>query len=551
MGGIRSHGLTVDGALFWASVGALFLVIGVVGPFSTNDGPAHMSFAQMFGQGLVGPLQAEAYVVSRNLKPNMLMYVLAGPLVGLIGADWTEAIIQLLALAGLPMAACYAAAAFGRSGPMIALLALPLGLSQMFFFGLYNFCISLWMALVIFGAAVRAERGSSWNWAVMSVALLLAFFTHAGGFMIAIVLSAAWFAPPFLRDMFENPSRLARTYAFPLLAVAPSVAAMLWYLLDQSDTTRAQGPGPVPRLIELVKFDLLMVDNRITRISGRLSGALIMGLAGWASLARLRMWRPVPESRFETIRWAVLLGAAGLLALLFPDNMGGGWTHARRMAFAPYLVLLMICAAHPWRPLQRRAIMVAASALVAISLAANGLRQVEVRRLVDESDRLVAQVGPNCLLLQLFPDQGRFTPHTFMLYAPLFQIGTRIEHAGGRVSLPNYLARLGIYPVSYRWPTEPQVHLFGWEPKQEKPIFKQVDIEAFERASGLRVDYVLTESAHPELLHRVWQDRSGFRRIAQSDGGTFHLHARIGDGPDGTRFHCRDARLLTPQSRGL
>jgi hypothetical protein len=84
------------------------------------------------------------------------------------------------------------------------------------------------------------------------------------------------------------------------------------------------------------------------------------------------------------------------------------------------------------------------------------------------------------------------------------------------------------------------VHLFGWEPRQEDPSIRQVDIETFERASGLRVDYVMTEAGIPEVLDRVWRDRSGFRNIARSDRGTFHLHARAGNGPVGTRSHCKD-----------
>ncbi len=57
----------------------------------------------MFWFGLAGPLQAHVYVINRALDPNLIGYLIAGPAIAIVGADWAETILQAMCLVSLPL----------------------------------------------------------------------------------------------------------------------------------------------------------------------------------------------------------------------------------------------------------------------------------------------------------------------------------------------------------------------------------------------------------------------------------------------------------------
>lgn len=516
---------------------ALLSLIAIVGPFGTNDGPAHMGFSRLFVDGPAGPLQDSVYQVSHAVRPNMLIYILAGPGIGPLGPDMTERAVQLLLLLGLPLAGWFMASAFGRSGPLVALLLFTLAFNQMFFLGLYNFALSLVFCLLAFGCAVRADRQGGWWWAGFGAALLLALLAHAGGFIIALVLSAAWLVPAFVRDILSAPETLVRRWAPAVLAVVPTAVVLLIYMVDQPRYEVIMGPSAWRRFKAIIHFDLLRFNGDTGTWIGRGFKALAAGLLLWSAIARLVAWRNDPSSRFETVRLGLVVGAALVLALWFPDTAGGGWTHARRMYLGFYFALLILWAALPMRPVIRRPVELAALGLFALMLAGTWQRQREVRAITHEADALLAQVGAHCVVAPILPEQARAALPDALKFEPLFHVATRIEHHDDRVSLVNYLAPLVVYPVSYRPGKDPQETLYPFHGHLLRT--GSLDIPAFEKASGLRVDYVFSLGPASKLRADLWPDAAAYRAVATSSGGRFVLYAPKGPIPAGVRSACR------------
>ncbi len=521
----------------WAAGIALLLTLLIVGPFGTNDGPAHIGFARLFVDGPAGPLQDSIYRVSHAIRPNMLIYILAGPGIGLFGHDMTERLVQALVLLGLPLAGWFAASALGRSGPLVALLLFTIAFNQMFFLGLYNFALSLSPCLVAFGCAVRGERSGGWWWAGFSLALLLALLSHAGGFVIAVVLTAAWLLPAFVRDIRSRPSIPLRRWWPAVLATLPAILVLLVYLSDQSDHPLKYGASAFKRLKWIVHFNNLRFNGGWSHWIARGFKLLAVGLLLWVGFVRFRAWRTDPTSRFDTIRLAILIGAAWALVLAFPDTMGGGWGHAGRMYLSVYFALLILFAAHPlpeslWRPFTLFAL-----ALFGLMLAGTVQRQRQVRSITLESDALLQQVGAHCLVAPIFPDQSRSALPQELQFEPLFHVSTRIEHLKDRVSLLNFLAPLAVYPVSYRPGMSPLKSLY---PSMAHELDTgMINIPAFERVSGLRVDYVVTLGPAAALRPGLWPDQRNYRLVASSSRGTFHLYApKAPPGPE-VRTDCR------------
>jgi hypothetical protein len=75
------------------------------------------------------------------------------------------------------------------------------------------------------------------------------------------------------------------------------------------------------------------------------------------------------------------------------------------------------------------------------------------------------------------------------------------------VVLFNYLARLTPYPIHFRSGVEPQEHVFHWQPIQPETGIERVDLNGFERSSGMAVDYILLwgnlDRATPEMQKQI------------------------------------------------
>src|SRR5262249_39313210 len=184
-GGSRTIGALLSAhaplVIFGLLSGALLVWLLVAGPLLTNDGPVHMSFARLAsGAPQPGSLQADVYRTQWQFGQSLLVYLIAGPLIPLIGPGATEALVQWLCVAGGVAAAMWACGNVRRGSAWLGLLSFPLFLNQMLFLGLYSFNLSLGGFLLCVGIALRCVRQPGLGSAALLLAgLLLTSVTHA------------------------------------------------------------------------------------------------------------------------------------------------------------------------------------------------------------------------------------------------------------------------------------------------------------------------------------------------------------------------------------
>lgn len=509
-----------------------------MGPFSTNDGPVHMSFARLFWFGPSGPLQQQLYAIRHALDPNLLAYLIGGPLIAAIGAVPAESVLQAICLVALPLGAWFAVAALRRPNAMLAILVASMSLNQMFFLGLYNYSLSIAAALFAFGSVVRAARsGGAW-WLAFGGALVVCFIAHAAGLIMALAFALAWLLPAAVADIARAPAAALRRYAPALLACIPAFLLMAQFAARQKAAAVAFGPDLASRLVQLTQLQLLATHGGFTRLAAAALAAGIAALAAWSALARLRAWRGAPASRLDTIRFALLCAGSLFLVMAFPDTAGGGWTHVRRMMLLPYIAAVLLCAAHPWPARARRAIGAFGCAVLLVLCGAAVRQQLQTRQAVGEIDALLQQVGAHCTVLPIIPHPRQVGARVINTdYEPLFQAVTRVEQHQDRVALFNFLARLDVYPVTYRPGSDPQQLIFHWRQGQTDTAIETADIAAFEQSAGAKVDYLLVQGDAAALPAGLRAAPRGYALLAGPSALRFSLYARAGSPAAGSA--CR------------
>lgn len=565
----------------WAmfTLGALYAAaVLYVLPFATNDGPVHLSFAHLLGATPDAlDLQARHYQRAATLNPNLAVYALLVPLLRAGTPEWAEAVVQLACLLGPVGATVALLSQFQRRQLWVALFAFPLGLHQLFFLGLYNYCLSLSGFLLSLAALLwMQKRPGAWRAAVPVAALYFTWSAHAAGFLATMlglfVLAAVPVAgaalhggvPAGWRALLRRRRHMAVLLSpLPLLVSillsgggAPGAAMLFGAALDQRLRSFA--------LLHLLNLYHTPLDRYL---AAALAAAILAGVALLAASLALAYGRSgeggmgggsgdgAGDGGAGSPAWRRrhgLPGAAGsndaraatalllflallALALAFPDTLGGGWTHYKRMQMFPYFagLLCMACLRLPSGARHALAALAVAASLVLI--AGGTWRQHRIKQQLAPLAQLDKLVGRHCTVLPLVLDDGGAWAGGMafpLKYRPFFHAASRLELRGDRLALFNYLARLDVYPVRFVPGQDQQALLFHWLPQQQDTALTRIDIGRYERSSGHAVDYVLQwgalASAAQPLRDEVRRALQDYQQVYAASDGTVLLYRRHG-----------------------
>lgn len=479
---------------------AYTIVFAWLGPLATNDGPIHLSFADFLAHSERQPALAALYEANPGFHPNSLIYYLLRLMLAWMAPGAAEAMLQIGYLLGSAAAVWFVCRELDRQrGGLMAVFGFPLLLNQMFFLGLYNYAYSTVGFLVFLGCLLRLRRSPAWLPAIAALlALALTFLAHAAGFVAALVAQAVLVAPRMAA--MPRPHRrigdLLRARRYELALLAGSAVMLGIALFNSRKAEIVFGPTIIARLRDIVTLTPLYLGHA----PGNGAVAVLLGLvlAAGPALLAWSLWRRrgiVPDLQAAPGLTILMVWAAMLvLALLFPDTMGGGWTHFRRMLLFPvYLSLLCyVCVPLPRR--MQLGLALGGSAAGLLLLAFMGLKQYEIKQESMELAEISHRVGAHCSVLPLVTElvphaaSGKARP---MTYAPFYQFASYLQLDKDRPVLFNFLARLDVYPVRFHSSMDAQQLLYHWAPAQQDSEVTRVDIPRFEQATGIHVDYVL------------------------------------------------------------
>jgi hypothetical protein len=523
------------------SLAGVAVIIVAQHPLATNDGPVHVAFSSII-HNLGQPnheLQQQAYTVDFRPKPNLVVYFLMTFLMRVFSPDVTESIVQALCLIGPLAAGYFALHMIDPKNAWLSLFVLPLSLNQMFFLGLYNHCLSTAAFLLTIGAYFWMNTAPSIRRAlVVSGALLLAFQCHASGFIMGVAGLGAMTAARFVLMMRRGygPAQAAWELRCTLLSLLVPIFLAALFAIPHGIGIVSFGPGVDKRMYQFAILKLLAVSPSDKFIAFGIS--LLLTAASAVAVVRIARGRDLSSQRRDAAIGAIAAAVLAVIIMLgFPDHLGGAWTHFRRFIIYPYLWGLIILACQPIAARVSALLMTAGTVLTMVLLGSAVSRQAIIQEQMAPLAEVDQRIGSHCTVLPVVLDRvpvNEFGGPINLRFQPFYQFASRLELRHDRVVLFNYLARLENYPVRFRPNVEPQRLVFHWKHEQEDNDFDTIDIDSFERVSGMRVDYVLvwgrTEGQPPFFQKQIGTAVAGSVPVFRSQDGRVVLYHRMSEG---------------------
>jgi hypothetical protein len=520
-------------------------VVAISGPVLTSDGPSHLSMAHFMTRAgdPALPMLNRLYEINWTPSPNALGHLLMAGLMLIVPPLATEQIVQILCLVSVMLAARLVLRRLAPGSDWIALFFVPVALQRMFYLGLYNFSLSVTGCILCLWAYLRLrERVSLANGAVLAALAAVTLVSQASGWLEAgLAIGTLAVTEALLQLRAGEPAKAAlRLPVAALLSLAPgALLFVLFMLLATGDRHVTYGPPALYRLTAVFRGDAFAPIGRSTAYASLVLGLTLLGLAAAGGIALLTA-PDRADARARLPRIAVCLLPLSFLglALIIPDEAGGGWTHSERAQVFPYIGLAFACAVLPIGRVIRNIAMAIATAggLVMIGMAF-WVQAWEVPAAAREFNEADAWIGPHCTVAPVLTQFKLDPANTARLYYhPLFHLASRFELRGDRPVLFSYVARLPIYPVMFRPGADPQRLLYGWQLSQRDTRVYQIDIAGFEAASGIPVDYVLLwdfpEPDQPGPYHDIRLAVTGarYQLVHRSSGGRMELYQRPGPG---------------------
>jgi hypothetical protein len=427
----------------------------------TVDGPAHLLGASVLNRyGDAGAeLVRRFYEVDLRPVPNLLTtFVLAG-LLHVLGPDAAERLLVGGYVVLLVLGLRYALRGLDPRAGWLAVAALPFVGNYLFYYGFYNFCLALGLALLVVGLALRRRAGwSPLSCLALAALLLVTWSAHllpllVAGLFVAVLSLARVVAD---RAAGERPARaVVRHLLGPALAGVPVLALTLVFLASSA----AERGEPVRRSWVDLVTGLVTLGRPLVVYS---YAEYVPAVAVAATLAVLAVRARGRPRTPERLALAVTAALCTVLYALSPDRYGPEYGFLNdRWSFFPPLFLLLWAAGPPPGPRARRAVV---GALLGAAVALTAIRvptEVRYQRDVAELLSVTGDVpqGSALVRLQLWRDPPVGGPVRNSARDPLRHEPSRLAVLVDGVDVGHYEAVYGYFPTRFRPGDDPRRRL--------------------------------------------------------------------------------------------
>lgn len=454
-------------ALFWGPV-LLAAIWIVVWPPLTVDGPAHLLGATAWADH-GDAIYREYYEIDTFPTPNLAGTALLGALVKVGSLRFAETVMLLLAGLGPPLALRYAIRAVRPESAWLAIAGLPLSFGYLYFYGFWNYCLAIALALVCVGLILRvAPSWSPRSSAVVAAVLTLTWLTHLVPFVAAAL---------FLAAVVATGPRGRQSIVIPALTLLPAAVLSVAYLLHTDSGDGPTWTNPIGRALGLVSLHTTVTTY--TRLEDAVAGVLAVVLLGLGLVAR----RLVPGAPAASRAAGLAALAAAVLVLVTPTKFGIDFGLIdERLAVFPVLFGVLWLAARPFDP---TIALRAAVALVVVTVALAGVRVSKLNdydgladeylsagRFIDDGSVLVA-----LRFASLGPDAGRNAA-----WDPTRHLASELAAQKHSIDVGHYEAVLDYFTARFREPSLRDAIDPGYYGLEQVPA--SVDLPAYRSECG-------------------------------------------------------------------
>lgn len=469
----------------------------------TCDGPAHLASAVTWAR-LDEPQTryGEFYVFTPRQLPNLTsQFVLAG-LVRLVHPLTAEKILVTIYIVGLAAAFWYFATAFGGDARWTAPLSLLFLFHLAFFFGFYNYCLSLIAFWYVTGYCARHSTSLGAADALkLAGALMAAYVTHLVGWILSLI-AVFWFCGS-LRG------RRTGNWIYVAVAAAPSSLLAVHYSVRTSMVGRNDVPVAIGQALRHIRIAGL--EQRLASLGENVFGPLAPSGAAFGCAVFVCYEFMIAAAFLSQVGRCKAVCAARALALatlllvayfVLPDDFGRhGGLLVLRLGFLPPMLVVPLLRL-PKANVGRYGILALIYGTLLVNLASSARLFQHANADIEEYVAGADVVGRDAALFTATPPDGSYWP-------------LHLWHAAGYYCLTTANIALGN--------TETSPGPF-WIQFRDGVLVGRGDFEHYLNKSV--VDYVL-----------VWRDRSfplivpaGCRELFSQ--GRLHVFATRASRPD-------------------
>jgi hypothetical protein len=500
--------------------------------FLTGDGPCHVDNAYMLQQMWEGKgdLYSRFYTLNTHFNPNWSSHIILADLLRFVGpfvAEQTFVTAYVLVfISGLYVLL----KRLSCGDAFFPLAAFTFVFTHILFKGFYNFSLGVGIMFWCIELWCRYLDTRRWPLLILFFCVTVAdFFTHPLPFMYgcmtcgAMTLSYAWSG-----DKGRKWRIFFRDLLLLVICLLPTILLLLKFTGRESGASRIYIHLSRQRTKDLF-FDPFMVcvSQRETLLAGGLAVGIIM-LFLYAIYRRYKMGRAV--HKYDGMLIAVFV--AGLLYMLFPDNMLGGGLFSIRAHFLLILLVVAFIALLPERKL-RSVVGIVGFVCFLIFAVIRLPVQLKAANAIKEIVQAGSVITPGSVLLPLnFAPGGKdaagktISDANWLFCHPAQYIGAGKEV----IVLDNYEANTGYFPLNWQERMNPFYHFGVGSDMEHLP--PHVDISEYERCSGIKVNYILSwcfdsSFLNDTVFNKTYQQmRLDYRPIYTSATGNVILFER-------------------------
>ncbi len=462
--------------------------------FPAWDSPLHLRMTDVMARyGEAGSEILTQYLVpNQTLEPNLAIYYLLLLLTQVFDIYVAEKVLLTLYAVVLAFSARHAIISINPRSSVISLLFIPTIFSTFIHMGLYNFCLSVALYLLVFNfwyprrAVMTPPRLAAL--AVLGLALVL---VHLLGYLLLAVTFGAitlWDAACAAGRREALRALARRLLALGLVLLPGLVVVGSFFIRHGLEADGAVGQDRLELLLRLAAMDHLYAFAHVELVLYAPFVLLVGCLLGWAAVRR---WRS--GGRLQAADGLAAATVTVLLLYLFlPLTTKGVSVSERLLPFLFALAFFWLATATPG-PRLRRAVL---AVVCLVCVTTTGYRVWQYDRLNGFLDEYVSagdHIEPNSTLLPIHfwheSDAGsgrRLTWRTNPLYHAPDHIGVERNV----INLRNLFLSpevLGYFPMRYREQRDPYVHI-GEAIDDRPPAVEFLD---YDERTGGSIDYVL------------------------------------------------------------
>lgn len=493
------------------------LPIWIFSYFPSQDGPTHVNNANIIRE-YSNPeynVYQKYYLLNKNPEPTWFGHIILAGLMCIFPVLIAEKIFLSAYIILLPISINYALLSIHPGVAFLSFLSFPFIYNYVFHMGFYSFSFSLAFFFFFVGYWMRNRQQFTFrNMFILALLSLILYFFHIVSLVMAYVaLSILIFGQIlFVISQHKHECRynwsclwdiLKNNIFMPFIAIMPTLVLVVFFLFQRKTAAATASPfsvllGDLYRIASLISYSKAEVQVATSIFF------FFLAISMYHIVLKALHHKLIFEDTFFLIFsvFIVIYFVSPDTYLISSNGMLGGAFMKQRLNIFPFFALMLWFGVQHYPVPLKWLIMVFCVGITITLLSLHMVQYAKLNSYLKEYISAASHIEPNTTLLPISYSQKGKTPEGQLLslkIRPFLHSAGYIAAQKNIVTLNNYEANTGYFPILFRPQLNPFVHIVTAGKMDDKPPW--VDFISYHKKTGGYVDYVLIWGVRKEEIN--------------------------------------------------